>query len=141
MLLYYLIYKTRCEKEIKCKARLIYSIKHEHSCKILYVVICARNLSEAEAAGYIACYILICMCISRFVRLLRNVYLTASTFVVFMFGIFVGKYLLFLVKSCACMLYTVICTYCTSDLENRRVQKNKLVYKSIHILSGKYFFR
>ena len=48
MLLYYWIYLTRCEKEIKCSAslafylfsptRLINSIKHEHSCKILYVL-------------------------------------------------------------------------------------------------------
>ena len=48
MLLYYWIYLTRCEKEIKCSAslafyhfsptRLINSINHEHSCKILYVI-------------------------------------------------------------------------------------------------------
>ena len=47
MLLYYWIYLTRCEKEIKCSAslafylfsptRLINLIKHEHSCKILYL--------------------------------------------------------------------------------------------------------
>ena len=46
MPLYYWIYQTRCEKKIKCSAslafylfsstRLINSIKHEHSCKILY---------------------------------------------------------------------------------------------------------
>ena len=43
----YLSIETRCEKEIKCSAslafylfsptRLINSIKHEHSCKILYL--------------------------------------------------------------------------------------------------------
>ena len=47
MLLYYWIYLSRCEKEMKCSAslafylfsptRLINSIKLEHSCKILYV--------------------------------------------------------------------------------------------------------
>ena len=47
VLQYYWIYQTRCEKEIKCSAslafylfsstRLINSIKHEHSCKILYI--------------------------------------------------------------------------------------------------------
>ena len=47
MLLYYWIYLTCWEKEIKCSAslafylfsptRLINSIKHEHSCKILYI--------------------------------------------------------------------------------------------------------
>ena len=47
MLLYYWIYLTRCEKKIKCSASLAFylfswtcfinSIKHKHSCKILYI--------------------------------------------------------------------------------------------------------
>ena len=47
VLLYYWIYETCCEKEIKCEASLAFylfsstclinSIKHEHSCKILYI--------------------------------------------------------------------------------------------------------
>ena len=42
VLLFYRIYLTRCEKEIKCSVLLLFptclinSIKHEHSCKILY---------------------------------------------------------------------------------------------------------
>ena len=48
MLFYYWIYYTRCEKDIKCSTslafylfsltRLTNSIKHEHSCKILYLL-------------------------------------------------------------------------------------------------------
>ena len=55
MLLYYCIHQTHCEKEIKCSAsltfyfcfptHLINSIKHEHSCKILYI----QNSEGAES--------------------------------------------------------------------------------------------
>ena len=55
MLLYYWIYLTRCEKEIKCSASLAFylfsstrwinSIKHEHSCKILYKSQCGSSFS------------------------------------------------------------------------------------------------